>query len=86
MRSASAFQLATGTISFRWGKTTRCGAFVLIGMLNVDLAMAGSIIPLGDLVGGSIESIAYAISYDGSTVVGASRSSLGVEAFSWSSG
>ncbi len=38
---------------------------------------------LGDLPGGSFESRASAISGDGSTVVGQSRSSSGQEAFRW---
>src|SRR5215468_10180997 len=39
--------------------------------------------PLGDLVGGDTNSTAYAISNDGSTVVGTSSALLGFEAFRW---
>ena len=39
--------------------------------------------PLGDLAGGSNDSIAFAISSDGSTIVGRSDSSNGEEAYVW---
>ncbi len=42
--------------------------------------------PLGDLTGGSFESKAWAVSGDGSTVVGESNSTNGDEAFRWTSG
>ena len=41
---------------------------------------------LGDLPGGSVESWAYAVSPDGSVVVGSSSSSSGQQAFRWTSG
>ncbi|MCH7603849.1 MAG: HAF repeat/PEP-CTERM domain-containing protein, partial [Planctomycetes bacterium] len=41
---------------------------------------------LGDLPGGSFESLAFAVSADGSVVVGDSISASGFEAFRWTSG
>lgn len=41
---------------------------------------------LGDLPGGSFASVAFAVSPDGSSVVGESGSSFGTEAFLWESG
>ena len=41
---------------------------------------------VGDLPGGETESLAYGISGDGSTVVGASKSASGQEAFRWKDG
>jgi len=40
-----------------------------------------SLLPLGDLPGGDIASVAYAISGDGRTVVGSSTFATGTEAF-----
>ena len=42
-----------------------------------------SFIGLGDLAGGSIDSFAYGVSADGSTVVGTSSGENGSEAFIW---
>ena len=41
---------------------------------------------LGDLSGGSVDSAAWAVSADGSVVVGQGRSASGDEAFLWISG
>jgi probable HAF family extracellular repeat protein len=46
----------------------------------------GGMVGLGDLPGGSTSSVAYAVSADGSVVVGSSESASGTEAFLWTSG
>jgi probable HAF family extracellular repeat protein len=48
-------------------------------------AFAASLTPLGDLPGGIFDSLAKAVSADGSTVVGFSSSASGSEAFRWTS-
>src|SRR5258705_2403792 len=56
---------------------------VLATMLGASPAPAITFTPLGDLVGGDTNSTAYAISNDGTTVVGTSSALLGFEAFRW---
>ena len=56
------------------------------GPVAVSPALAGtgaSFQGLGDLPGASFDSVAYAVSADGSTVVGRSISTPGFEAFRW---
>jgi len=58
------------------------GVFTTCGLLTTG-AQAAEFIPLGNLSGGDIESIAYDVSDDGSVVVGRGESSDGLEAFRW---
>jgi probable HAF family extracellular repeat protein len=63
-----------------------CGASLLclVGVLPVGNAIAGlTFTPLGDLPGGNFFSLATDISADGTTVVGASFTDRGEEAFRW---
>src|SRR5688572_5837591 len=66
----------------------RCAlAGAVLGAAASSSALAaGSLTPLGDLDGGIFDSIATAVSADGSTVVGYSFSTSGFEAFRWTSG
>src|SRR5690606_27676125 len=57
----------------------------LAGPVAARAGEAASFIPLGDLPGGDVYSMAYGVSADGSTVVGASRVAGGEEAFRWTS-
>ena len=52
-------------------------------VLGAAPAPAITFTPLGDLLGGDANSAAYAISNDGTTVVGTSSAALGFEAFRW---
>jgi probable HAF family extracellular repeat protein len=59
---------------------------VIAGTVSGDEAFiwqGGVLTGLGDLPGGAVDSIARGISADGSTVVGASNSALGREAYRW---
>ncbi len=66
---------------------------VVVGVANSGIGTAeafrwtsaGGMVGLGDLPGGSFFSTAYAVSADGSTVVGQGQSVSGFEAFRWSS-
>jgi probable HAF family extracellular repeat protein len=60
-------------------------ALVLALVLPSAPALGASFTPLGDLPGGSFDSVAYGISADGTTVVGASRIEFSdnPEAFRW---
>src|SRR5437667_4402945 len=61
-----------------------CGPIATAGALLLGSpALALTFTPLGDLAGGDANSTAYAISNDGSTVVGTSSATLGFEAFRW---
>src|SRR5262245_5230449 len=59
------------------------GAVAAAVGLAASPAAAISFTPLGDLVGGDTSSSAYAISSDGTTVVGSSSAALDFEAFRW---
>jgi len=61
-------------------------AVVLLGPVSASFSTTGSFQGLGDLADGSVWSIAYDISADGSTVVGDSYSASGREAFRWTQG
>src|SRR5262245_24846118 len=63
--------------------TSLLGAIAAATGLAASPAAAISFTPLGDLPGGDANSTAYAISSDGSTVVGTSSATLGFEAFRW---
>lgn len=60
-------------------------ALAIVGplLLHAGAVRAASFMGLGDLPGGIVQSYATAISEDGSTVVGYSRSASGQEAFRW---
>lgn len=59
-------------------------ATTVAAIVTTDICRAGfSFTPLGRLPGGSLYSAAYAISADGSVVVGGSSSAAGDEAFRW---
>ena len=52
-------------------------------VVSPTVAFAASFTSLGDLPGGAAESFAFALSDDGSTVVGGSATDAGNEAFVW---
>lgn len=56
---------------------------VVVVALCAGSALAQSFVPLGDLPGGAVVSIATGVSADGLIVVGMSRSASGNEAFRW---
>jgi len=55
----------------------------IAAVLGASPVPAITFTPLGDLPGGDANSTAYAISNDGTTVVGTSNATLGFEAFRW---
>ena len=59
------------------------GAAAIAAALGAGPAPAITFTPLGDLIGGDVNSAAYAISNDGTTVVGTSSALLDFEAFRW---
>jgi probable HAF family extracellular repeat protein len=67
-----------------------CGTLVCATVLATATARsahaAASLTPLGDLPGGSFSAEPYAVSADGSVVVGIGNSASGAEAFRWTSG
>ncbi len=67
----------------RWSALLLAIAVVLVGPVSAGFSSTASFQGLGDLPGGSVWSIAYDISADGSTVVGDSYSASGREAFRW---
>ena len=56
------------------------------GLATETSGASPSLIALGDLPGGSVDSLARAVSGDGSTVVGFSESASGRQAFRWTAG
>lgn len=59
-------------------------SLLLLGaLMPMNVHAAFTFTPLGDLNGGSFHSGAYAVSADGSTVVGRGYSAIGAEAFRW---
>lgn len=60
--------------------------FSLLFLAPIDRGSAASFIGLGGLPGGAGSGTAWAVSGDGTTVVGESFSASGVEAFRWTSG
>jgi len=65
---------------------TRSSAALAALLFAASPVSAASFTPLGDLVGGDFYSFAYAMSADGTTVVGESHSANGTEAFRWNGG
>lgn len=53
------------------------------GLVGPTASFSASILPLGDLPGGTLGSVALGISGDGSVVVGFANSTLGSEPFQW---
>jgi probable HAF family extracellular repeat protein len=61
-------------------------AAMIFNLGAAERAQAAKFLGLGDLAGGSFSSNAFAVSADGSVVVGGSQSASGSEAFRWTSG
>src|SRR5262245_14805654 len=55
-------------------------------VLGASRAVAATLLPLGDLPGGSFYSLSLGVSADGSVVVGRSESASGDEPFRWTAG
>ena len=65
-----------------WSRKTAVAAIAGASLL-ASPATALTFTPLGDLLGGDFNSSAYAISNDGTTVVGSGSAALDFEAFRW---
>src|SRR6185436_18091128 len=81
--STAASKLQEKKMSDRMQTMRWLPAAALAAMLGASPAPAITFTALGDLPGGDTNSAAYAISNDGTTVVGTSSALLGFEAFRW---